>query len=158
MSTASDSGQSMSAAFIEEIRQKLGLNLPSLVTNAKAAATYLTPAAAAAAYQPLSLFIAQKVYGNGALLSSPKIAAGNASITSTGSYGPYSINFSPVTFASTPIVIASASLTSASLFVTVAAVSPTATGFQVYLQAFNPGQVVIPSSQTIVVEWIAVGV
>jgi hypothetical protein len=96
-------GQGMSAAFIEQIRQKLGLNLQTLLTVTKAAATYLTPAQAAAAYQPLSTNIAKLVYKDGVLLVNPVVAVGTAALVSNGTTGPYTVPYG-VTFTATPIV------------------------------------------------------
>ena len=150
-----NAGQGMSSAFIEQIRQKLGLNLQTLLTVTKAAATYLTPAQAAAAYQPLSANIAKLVYGNGSLLSAPVIASGGTTISSNGTIGPYSVSFG-VTFPNSVTGLAYAVRTTSAGFTSHSlsgAVSTT--GFAVVIELLSGAA--IGSGTSFDVTWTAVG-
>jgi hypothetical protein len=146
-----NTGQGMTSAFIEEIRQKLGLNLQSLLTATKAAATYLTPAQAAAAYQPLSTNIAKLVYQNGSLVTNPIIAVGATTLNGNGSAGPYAVTFSPVTFAVAPVVQVMAETASVN-YAQVGGGGASTTGFNVFFtSAIGVG------TGNIIVRWTAVG-
>lgn len=99
-----------------------------------------------------------RVYINGSVLASaPIIQTQSSTITSTGVFSTYAITF-PFAFTSVPVVTAWSSLSSGSNFTTISLIAVTTSFFQFALQAFNPGQVAVPTGQTVVVSWIAMGV
>ncbi len=92
----------------------------------------------------------------GSTVAPPVVQGGRTTITSTGSFGPYTVTF-PKSFGTAPRIAATPWLSSASNFVTIALVSVSTTGFTFDMQAFAPGQVVVPNTNTVIIEWMAIG-
>lgn len=98
---------------------------------------------------------ATTVAQNGVLVPSAKVIGGVNIITSTGSLGPYTINFSPIVFVNAPIVAAWCSQESGGngVIVNLSAIGTTSFAFFMAI----PGVGIITSTHTVTVEWIAVG-